>query len=307
MTYAVLFPGQGSQAVGMCPDIRRARPDLFDEASSILGWDLEETIAEGPDDVLISTERAQPALYVTAYALWDEFASLVDGDPVAMAGHSLGEYTALAAAGALGFLDGVSLVATRGIAMAEAAARNPSGMAAVIGAELQDVEEVTDARRSAGGRLYVANINAPGQIVVAGGHDDIDWLVQHARDVGLRRVVRLNVAGGFHSPLMASARESLEAALASTRFHPGQSNVFANATATVTEDPATTLATQLTEPVRFSETLQNMAAAGVDVFVHIGPGDVTAGLARRTVPDAEVHVVSSLTEARAIAELLSVQ
>lgn len=307
MTYAILFPGQGSQTVGMCQDVRLARRDLFDGASSILGWDLESTIAEGPEDVLTSTERAQPALYVTAYALWDEFASLVDAGPSAMAGHSLGEYTALAAAGALGFLEGVSLVATRGMAMAQAAADHPSAMAAIIGADLEAAERAALGRRSDGGHLYIANINAPGQIVVAGGIEDIEWLVVHGRDLGLRRVVPLKVAGGFHSPLMASALGPLVAALDATEFHPATTGVFANATAEVTADPATTLAQQLTAPVRFAETLLAMEAAGVDTFVHMGPGDVTAGLARRTVPDAEVHTVSSLAEARVIAEMLSVQ
>jgi [acyl-carrier-protein] S-malonyltransferase len=307
MTHAVLFPGQGSQSVGMCEDVRRARPDLFEMASSILDWDLEATIAKGPEDALTSTERAQPALFVTSVALWEEFRVMTTVEPSAMAGHSLGEYSALTASGSLGFREGVGLVAARGRAMADAAAREPSGMAAVIGAGLEQTEAAVSARVGDGGALYIANINAPGQIVVAGGPDDLAWLTEHARDFGLRRVVPLKVAGGFHSPFMASARLRLEQELAATTFGPPSAPVYANATAAITDDPAATLATQLTAPVRFSDSLLAMAAAGIDTFVHIGPGDVTGGLARRTVPDADVLVVSSLEEAAAVAESLSVQ
>jgi len=307
MTYAVLFPGQGSQTVGMCADVRSARDDLFSEASDVLGWDLDTLIEDGPDDLLTATENAQPALFVTSYALWDEFSSLVDGGPVAMAGHSLGEYTALAAAGAIGFGDCVALVAERGRAMAEAAASHPSGMAALIGADAEAAESVAEARRADGGMLFVANINAPGQVVVAGGTDDLAWLEANARELGIRRAVVLKVAGGFHSPFMASARERLSTALDATVFHHAAATVFANATAQETTDPAASLAAQLTSPVRFSETLENMAEAGVDTFIHIGPGDVTAGLARRTLPEAEVLTVSTLLEARVVAESLSVQ
>lgn len=307
MTYAVLFPGQGSQSVGMCPDVRSARGDLFREASDVLGWDLDTLIETGPDDVLMATENAQPALFVTSYALWDEFSSLVDGGPVAMAGHSLGEYTALAAAGTVEFADGVALVAERGRAMAEAAASTPSGMAALLGADAGTAESVAQARRAEGGMLFVANINAPGQIVVAGGDDDLAWLEANARDLGIRRAVILKVAGGFHSPFMASAQKRLSVALDSTVFHHGSIIVFANATARETTDPAASLAAQLTSPVLFEETLENMAKSGVDTFVHIGPGDVTAGLARRTLPNAQVLTVSTLLEARVVAESLSVQ
>jgi [acyl-carrier-protein] S-malonyltransferase len=307
MTYAVLFPGQGSQSVGMCPDVRSSRSDLFDAASGILGWDLDSLISSGPEEALTDTERAQPALYVTAFALWEELASLVDGGPVAMAGHSLGEYTALTAAGAMAFTDGVALVAERGRAMAEAAAESPSGMAALLGADEEAAEAVAAARREAGGQLFVANINAPGQVVVAGGVDDLAWLEANARDLGIRRAVVLKVAGGFHSPFMAGARSRLASALDTTEFREPTASVFANATALETTDPASSLAAQLTSPVRFSDTLENMARAGVDTFVHVGPGDVTSGLAKRTVPDAKVHTVSTLLDARVVAEALSVQ
>ncbi len=291
----------------MCPDIRRERRDLFDAASEILGWNLDAMIAEGPDDVLTETQHAQPALYATSYALWVEFAALVDGGPVAFAGHSLGEYTALAAAGVLSYEDGCALVAERGLAMAAAGADDGSGMAALLGADQATAEGIAEQRTAEGGALYVANINAPGQIVVAGGSEDIAWLAENARDLGVRRAVPLNVSAGFHSPFMTDARQRLGAALAEVEFHDADTSVFANATATVTHDPKATLDEQLTAPVRFAETLENMAAAGVDTFVHVGPGDVTAGLAKRTVKDAAVMTVSSLVDARNVADALSVQ
>lgn len=307
MTYAVLFPGQGSQSVGMCADVRAERPDLFARASEILGWDLEAAIADGPEEALTATERAQPALFVTSYVLWEEFSNSVDGGPAAVAGHSLGEYTALAASGALSFDDGVALVAERGLAMAEAAASQSSSMAALIGADEDTAEAIASGRRDDGGQLYVANLNAPGQIVVAGGTADIEWLAQNARDLGVRRAIPLAVAGAFHSPFMASARARLDAALEQTEFDEPRIPVIANATAQVMDDPRVALSEQLTSPVRFAASLVFLAEAGCRTFVHVGPGDVTAGLAKRSVEDAEAHVASDLVGARHVAEALSLQ
>jgi [acyl-carrier-protein] S-malonyltransferase len=307
MTYAVLFPGQGSQFVGMAADVRAEMPDLIFEASELLGWDLGGLIADGPESELTATDRAQPALYVTSFGLWREFADAVHDGPVAAAGHSLGEYTALAAAEAMSFSDGLALVAARGAAMAEASASTNSAMAAVIGVDEDVVDDIAARRRADGGALHVANINAPGQIVVSGGTEDIAWLVDNARSLGVRRAIPLNVAAGFHSPFMEGARRRLTAVLDDMTFSTPRFSVVANATASIMEDPASSLADQLTAPVRFSETLLTMAAAGVDTFVHVGPGDVTAGLARRTVPAARVMVVSTLLEARTVAEELSVQ
>lgn len=307
MKYAVLFPGQGSQSVGMCPDVLEMRADLFAEAGDVLGWDLASVITQGPDELLTSTDRAQPALYATSFALWEVFRSHTHPAPAAGAGHSLGEYTALAASGALSFREGMALVAERGMAMADATSASGSGMAALIGADEEVAGDVCAARIASGGRLYVANLNAPGQIVVAGGNDDLDWLEANSRELGIRRVIRLAVAGGFHSPFMASAAERLDRALSRVEFSIGGFDVYANATAAPAVEPRVSLRDQLTSPVRFSETLEAMAASGIDTFVHIGPGDVTAGLARRTVPGARVHVVASIADARDAGEELSVQ
>lgn len=306
MTFAVLFPGQGSQAVGMGADVFDARPDLLgDAADEVLGWSLRSMCLDGPEEELTRTDRAQPALYAVAYAVWDELRSRLGRQPSGAAGHSLGEYTALAAAGAVSYLDGLRLVAARGAAMADAAAREPSTMAALIGADLDSAEALAADRRAEGGRLWVANINAPGQIVVAGGVEDVEWAASVARERGIRRVVPLKVAGAFHSPYMASAAEALSAAVADTGFGQPAFPVYANATAAVYDERVgPTLLDQLTSPVRFSESLGAMSADGITTFVHVGPGDVTAGLARRSVEDAKTYVVSGLDDLDAVAAAL---
>ncbi|GMQ93095.1 MAG: ACP S-malonyltransferase [Acidimicrobiia bacterium] len=308
MDYAVLFPGQGSQSVGMCADARAAYPEVSGEsANEVLGWDLDALVSDGPDERLTETQHAQPSLYAVSYALWLEFAKNVASPPKAAAGHSLGEYTALAAAGALDYFDGLALVAKRGEAMAAAARLTPSGMAALLGADVSLVEAVARKRADEGGHLSLANINAPGQVVVAGGDDDLMWLENNARELGVRRVIRLKVQGAFHSPYMAPAAEMLAAALEPVSFAEPAFAVYANATAEPTTEPSMTLVQQLTAPVRFSESLEHIARGGVGTFVHIGPGEVTAGLAKRTVKDVDVRVVSSIVQARAVARELSVE
>jgi len=287
--YAVLFPGQGSQAIGMGADVFGERPDLLGEAADeILGWSLEALCTEGPEDELIRTDRAQPALYAVSYALWEAFAAAAQAPPEAAAGHSLGEYTALAASGVLGFGDGLRLVAARGAAMASAASLEPSGMAA-----------------AGGGRLWVANLNAPGQVVVAGGGPDIAWAVEHGREHGVRRVIPLKVAGAFHSPFMEPAADDLAAAVDLVSFGDATFPVWANASGSRHgSEVGPVLLEQLTSAVLFEESLVDMAGQGISTFVHIGPGDVTTGLARRSIEDSETHVVSTLEEAVRVAESL---
>lgn len=308
MNYAVLFPGQGSQTVGMGADVFSQRPDLLGAAAEeTLGWSLERLVADGSEEELTRTDRAQPALYGVAYALWEAFSDVVSHPPIAAAGHSLGEYTALAAAGAMDFQTGLGLVAERGNAMQSCAEQADSGMAALLGADVDTAEALCHARRDGGGKLWVANINAPGQIVVAGGAEDITWAVDNGRDHGVRRVIPLKVAGAFHSPFMAAASQQLGAALADVIFDVPAFAVFANVTAAPVIDIRANLTDQLVNQVRFSETLRAMADAGVETFVHIGPGDVTATMAKRTVKDATVLVVSELSDIAATADALAVQ
>ena len=308
MRYAVLFPGQGSQTVGMGADVFSARPDLLgDAADEVLGWSLRDIVATGPEDELTRTDRAQPALYAIGYALWSEFRAAVDQPPSAAAGHSLGEYTALAAAEAMEYAEGLTLVAARGRAMADAAGQESSSMAALVGSDEESAERIAAERRDAGGRLWTANFNAPGQIVLAGGAEDIEWLTANARDLGVRRAIPLKVAGAFHSPFMASAADELRSALERTDFAEPRFPVYANTTAQPIAEIAATLAQQLVSAVRFSQSLERMAADGIDVFVHIGPGDVTAGMAKRAAKDALVVTVSQIEDIPAAQLALTVQ
>ena len=308
MSYAVLFPGQGSQSVGMGGDLFAVHPAVLgDAANDILGWDLAALCREGPEEELVRTDRAQPALYAVAFALWEAFRRQAPGLPAAAAGHSLGEYTALAAAGALDYREGLRLVAARGAAMADAANEAASGMAALLGIDIAQAEAICGERRDAGGELWVANDNAPGQIVVAGGAADLDWLGEIGRSRGVRRVIRLKVAGAFHSPFMAGAASALASAIAETEFGTPAFPVWANATAAPHGDVPASLVAQLTAPVRFAESLVAMRATGITAFVHIGPGDVTAGMARRTLPpNVEVFTVSAESDISAVCEALSV-
>jgi [acyl-carrier-protein] S-malonyltransferase len=309
MPFAILFPGQGSQSVGMGSELFDARPDLLGEAADrVLGWSLREMCLDAPEDELTRTEHAQPALYAVAYAMWDTLRPALPVAPAAAAGHSLGEYTALAAAGAIEYLDGLRLVAERGRAMSAAADAEPSGMAALLGGDLTAAEALAAARREAGGRLWVANLNAPGQVVVAGGEPDIAWAAEHAADHGIRRVIPLKVAGAFHSPFMAPAAERLAAAMEGVDFDTPAFQVWANATAAPHGSAGASiggaLVDQLTSPVRFAESLGAMAASGVTTFVHVGPGDVTAGLARKSVEGAEALVASSPSQVAEVAAAL---
>lgn len=307
MSVAVLFPGQGSQFVGMGGELFDARPDLLGEpADEILGWSLRKLCLQGPEETLTRTEHAQAALFAVSYTLWEEFRRTYQGPLAAAAGHSLGEYTALCAAGALSYQDALGVVARRGEAMAAAADLEPSGMAALIGADPDLAAAVAGERRSQGGRLEVANINAPGQVVVAGSDDDIEWLVENARDLGVRRAIPLKVAGAFHSSFMRPAADQVGEALAQIGFSEPEIPVWSNTTARPHEsgDIATTLQAQVVSTVRFEESLRGMGDAGVDTFVHVGPGDVTAGMARRTVDGATVHVVSEVADIPSVAELL---
>ena len=293
----------------MGADLFSAHRDLLGaSADRIVGWSIESLVSEGPQEALTATEHAQPALYAVSYALWRALESAVATPPAATAGHSLGEYTALAASGAITYEAGLALVAERGRAMAAAAAAGePSGMAALIGADLALAEAVAADRRRDGGRLWVANVNAPSQIVLAGAEADIEWLTDNARSLGIRRAIPLAVAGAFHSPFMAPAAERLEAALDETDFALPEFPVYANTTARPVAEPARQLAEQLVEPVQFAATLEHMAEDGITTFVHVGPGDVTAGLVKRTLPDAAVHVVSNLDDVAAVATGPSIQ
>lgn len=303
MTYAILFPGQGIQQVGMGEDLFDEHPDLLGSlANEILGWSLRDVCLNGPEEELLRTDHLQPAIFALSYVLWEELEPLMAEPPAAAAGHSLGEYTALAAAGVFDFATGLELVAARGRAMAEAAAREKSGMVAVLGIDDGAAEEAAMARRADGGRLWVANFNGPGQVVLAGGIHDLEWLEAHVRDYGGRRVIPLNVAGAFHTPFMDTAVGALAEALDRVTMAPAKFPVWTNLSAEPVADHRTALLQQVVAPVRFTQTLAGMGDAGVHVFLHIGPGNVTATMAKRTVPDSEVHSFSHVVDVEEAAQ-----
>lgn len=307
MSVAVLFPGQGSQFVGMGADLFESEPELLvTVADEVLGWSLRDLCLNGPEEQLLRTEHAQPALFAISFALWSVFRRSCDVEMAAGAGHSLGELTALCAADSISYPDALEVVSRRGRAMAAAADLEPSGMAALIGADEAQAMEVASRSQAGGGRLQVANINAPGQVVVAGSANDIEWLLENGRDLGIRKVLPLKVAGAFHSSFMEPASAEVAVALADKSFRLPTFPVWSNTTAEPhrVESIADILRSQVVSPVRFEESLRAMAATGVDKFVHVGPGDVTAGMARRTIADAEVHVISDIEDIHAAAEAL---
>jgi [acyl-carrier-protein] S-malonyltransferase len=267
---ALLFPGQGSHSEGM--HLPFEGHPLLKRGIEVLGFDPFDSLAEG-------TRSQQPALYLCSMAQW---ASRDDGerDPLAAAGHSLGEYAALTAAGAIDFEDGVRLVGARAQAMADAAALQPGGMVAMLGGERDDIYELAVALE-----LSLANDNAPGQLVLSGAMAGVDAAVERAGDIGCR-ARKLDVAGAFHSPLMAPAAEALARALDETPFDEPAFPVLSNGRARPFEDIRRELAENLLKPVRWREILLELQALGATEYVECGPGSVLRGLVKRTLKAA---------------------
>ncbi|MBN1447473.1 MAG: ACP S-malonyltransferase [Bacteroidetes bacterium] len=301
MKMALLFPGQASQYVGMGKDlfanVARAR-ELFDIANDIMATDLTRICFEGPADELKQTRYTQPAIFVHSVIV----AELLDFETVAAAGHSLGEYSALVIAGALTFEDGMRLVKKRGELMQEAGTRSPGTMAAVIGADAALVEEAC-AEASSAGIVQPANFNSPGQIVISGSLDGIDRAMEVLKEKGVRIVKKLPVSGAFHSPLMQYAQDELGAVLDGTPIRDARFPVYTNVTATpVTsaDDIRSNLLLQVTSPVLWERSMENMIADGVERFVEAGPGNVLQGLLKRINADLPCVAVGSLEELRNI-------
>jgi [acyl-carrier-protein] S-malonyltransferase len=286
---AFIFPGQGSQVSGMGADVAQAYPaarDIFRQADDLLGFPLSALCWEGPAEALDDTYNTQPALYVTSLAILKAVESELGlVKPAFVAGHSLGELTALAAAEAMSFSDGLTLVRERGRLMKLAGEQNPGAMAAVLGLEADAIKGICDrATAETGKPLVVANDNCPGQIVISGDVEAIEHGMALATESGARRVVRLAVSIASHSPLMGPIADEFRAALDATEFQLPSVPVIGNVIASPINDVEairTELGAQLTSSVRWTESMQYLLGSGVKRFVEIGSGDVLSGLMRR--------------------------
>jgi len=295
---AGLFPGQGSQAVGMGQELSARYPIVkatFAEADAVLGFALSAICFDGPAEELKRTSIAQPALVTMSTAYWRLLAERGLTCAVA-AGHSLGEYSALVAAGALSFPDAVRLVRTRGQLMEEAAAANPGSMLAVLGASDEDVQALCEEVATSTGIVVPANYNSPGQVVVSGTSEAVAALRALAKTRGIK-AIPLQVSGPFHSPLMEPAAAAFAAVLADVPIAAPAIPVVPNVTATPTTDPTAirdALSRQITGSVQWVRTLYAMRDMNVERFVEIGPGNVLTGLVQRTLPEMPGVPVSEL-------------
>lgn len=291
MSVAYLFPGQGSQFVGMGKEHYESDAQfktLVDQANDILKFDLKSILFEGPQDLLTQTENTQPAIFLHSVALY----STLDSNPDMVAGHSLGEFSALVASGAVKFEDALKIVRNRGLLMQKAGELNPGTMAAIIGMEDEKVDEIC-ARVTKEKGLYVvpANYNCPGQLVISGYIEAVKEAVDTAKAEGARMATLLPVSGAFHSSLMKPALDGLKEQLESLEINTPNCPIYSNYTAKATskvEEIRSNLLNQLLNPVKWTQTLLNMKEDGANSFVEVGPGKVLQGLVKRTLKEIEI-------------------
>ncbi len=290
---AFVFPGQGSQFVGMGKDLYENSPlakELFDKANEILGYRITDIMFEGTDDDLKQTKVTQPAVFlhsvISALCMGDAF------KPEMTAGHSLGEFSALVAAGALSFEDGLRLVYARAMAMQKACEIAPGTMAAIIGLPDEKVEDVCEEVSSEGNVVVAANYNCPGQLVISGNVDAINAACEKLKEAGAKRALPLKVGGAFHSPLMQPAKDELQVAIEQTEIKSPVCPVYQNVDAKPHTDPVeikANLIAQLTSPVRWTASVQSMIADGADDFTECGPGKALQGMIARISKDVVAH------------------
>jgi len=286
---AFIFPGQGSQYVGMAKDLFEKSveaKEMIKTADDILGVHLSYIMFNGPEDELKQTQFTQPAIFLQSVILSSIIRTL---DANAAAGHSLGEYSAYVASGTVQFHEAIKLVRARGVAMQEAGDENKGTMAAIIGLESDQVESLCSEASSAG-IVQCANFNSPGQIVISGSVDGVKKAMELCKNAGAKMVKELVVSAAFHSPLMISAKEKLKSALDTTNFYNSKFPVYTNVTSKPVDgicEIKSKLYDQITAPVRWEETIKNMINDGIEEFYEIGPGNVLQGLVKRINPDVK--------------------
>ena len=289
---AYVFPGQGSQFPGMGKELYQSNKHakaLFKRANQILGFDITKVMFSGSADDLKATAVTQPAVFLHSVIT---ATCMEDFNPEMTAGHSLGEFSALVAAGALEFEPALRLVAIRAEAMQQACDANPGTMAAILGLDFQTIEEICEKTE---GVVVPANYNSPGQLVISGEMEAVQRACDAMKEAGAKRALVLPVGGAFHSPLMEPAAKRLAEAIGRTYFHEPFCPVYQNVDAQPTMDPEKireNLLKQLTSPVRWTQTVQNMIADGATSFTEVGPGTVLAGLIKKTAPESAVDIES---------------
>ncbi|RKW58443.1 MAG: [acyl-carrier-protein] S-malonyltransferase [Prevotella sp.] len=290
---AYVFPGQGAQFAGMGKDLYDSKPlakELFDKANDILGYSITDIMFNGTDEQLKETKITQPAVFlhsvISALCLGDEFT------PAMVAGHSLGEFSALVAAGALSFEDGLRLVYARAMAMQKACEVAPGTMAAIVGLDDETVEKICQQVSTVGNVVVAANYNCPGQLVISGNIDAVNQACELLKEAGAKRALPLKVGGAFHSPLMQPAKDELQTAIENTTFAEPKCPVYQNVDGqphTAPEEIKKNLIAQLTSSVRWTSSVQNMIKDGANDFTECGPGKALQGMIGRIDKDVTAH------------------